>query len=234
MLRRAQEPPLHKKGGQPRKLKSRHFVYKFVEDGNTLKKSDISVILTQYVKNVGYPGDVVSVRPNAGYFEYILTGIGVYDNPENRKKYGADVVQQGKRRSPFIERTMDVFAQTEVEVVMNNIQTWVLEPWHVRVSMAKHGLFVANDSQIVIDAQTEIAGPDEDKENKLFYVTVTIDGEEKVKVRCRLRQWCIDPKRRPKIQPDYHLEEKYLFAEDAEEAEKRRASPDDSNESEKN
>lgn len=225
MLRRALEPPLHKKGAAPRKLKSRHFVYKLVEDGNTLKKSDISVILTKYVKNLGYPGDVVSVRPNAGYYKYILTGIAVYDSPANRKKYGADLVEQGKRRSPFIERTMETFAETDVEVVMNNIQSWVLEPWHVRVSMRKHGIFIANDSQIELPT-TEIAGPDAGKENKLFYVTVTINGEERVKVRCRLRQWCLDPKRRPKVEPDYQLEVNYLFAEDAEEAEKQQAAAD--------
>lgn len=216
------EPPLQVRGKAPKRLKFKHQIYEFVEDGNTLKKSNMNVILTKYVKNLGYPGDIVSVRPNGGYFRFILTGIGVYDNPENRKKYGCDLAQQGKRRSPFVERTMEALAQTDVEIIMNNVQPWVLEPAHVRASMRKLGVIVSDDSQIELP-DAGITGPDSKKENKLFYVEVTINGEEKVKVRCRLRQWCLDPKKRPMAQPDYHLEESYLYAHDAEEAEKRKA-----------
>lgn len=183
----------------------------------------MNIILTKYVKNMGYPGDVVTVRPGRAYYRFILPGIAVFDNAENRAKYGCDLAQQGKRRSPFVERTMDALesSATGIEVIMNNITPWVLDASHIRISMRKYGIFVQNESQIGLP--DGISGPDPGIENKLFYATVTINGEAKVRVRCRLRQWCIDPKKRPRILPDYHLEEEYLFADDAAEAEKRKA-----------
>lgn len=173
------------------------------------------------MKNVGYPGHVISARPNYAYFNYIVTGIGVYDNPENREKYVPQVTET-KKRSPFMQRTMEALEKADVDVILNQLIPWTLEPWHIRAALRKEGIFITNDTQIELPS-VEIAGPNLKNENKLFYVTVTINEEEKVKVRCRLRHWCSDVQKRLKQNPDYKLEEEYIFAEDAVEAEKRKA-----------
>lgn len=49
ILKRKWQPPLHKKGGKPSKLRARHFVYDLVEDTNLSKQPDIKVILNQFV-----------------------------------------------------------------------------------------------------------------------------------------------------------------------------------------
>lgn len=231
ILRRKFPPKLYK-GAKPPQLGGKWAVYEHVDDCNTIRKPNINIILTKYVKNMGYPGDVVSVRPNVGYWHFILPGIAVFDNAENRTKYGCDVAQQGKRRSPFVERTMEALAtsRTDIEVIMNNLTPWVLDASHIRISMRKYGVFVLNESQI--ELPDGISGPDPANENKLFYATVTINGEAKVRVRCRLRQWCLDAKKRPRALPDYHLEEEYLFADDAAEAEKRKAAEAEAEENE--
>lgn len=195
MLKRRWEPRLAKKGFLPRKLKARELVYDFVEDGNTIRKSDISVILTDYVEGIGYKGDLVTTRPNKAYTKLLLTGLAVYDTPENRQKYDTEARLKEERRSPFIDRTVNVFARRLVAVCMNKFEPWVIEPWHIRASMRKAGLYVLNDSQIQLP-KTPITGPDLAKQSKEFYVTVTINKTDKARVRCRLHHVCLDPKKR--------------------------------------
>lgn len=186
---------LHRKGHNPRPLKSKHFVYDLIEDGNTIRKPDVKLILTDYVEGIGFKGDLVTVRPNRGYRELILPGLAVHDNPENREIYGTNVKLLEKRRSPFIERTINVFQKRMVYVTMNKFNEWTLEPWHIRVSMRKAGLYVMNDSQIQLPKEP-ITGPDPAKQGKEFYVTVTVNNEGTAKVRCRLHHFSLDPKQR--------------------------------------
>lgn len=211
---------MSRKGADPERLRAKNHVYEFVEDGNTNKKLPINIILRKYVKNIGYPGDVISLRPNYAYYHYIITGVGVYDNPENREKY-VPIASEVTKRSPFIQRTMETLKQADVDVILNQIVPWTLEPWHVRAALRKVGIFISNDTQIELPS-IEIAGPDLKYENKLFYCTVTINKEEKVKIRCRLRHWCSDIRKRLKPNPDYKQEEEYIFLEDAAEAENRK------------
>lgn len=194
-MKRRWEPHLAKKGHPPRNLKARHFVYDFIEDGNTIKKPDISVILTDYVDGLGYKGDLVTVRPNMAYNKLLLTGLAVYDTPENRVKYNTEARLAEERQSPFIVRTVNVFGRRLVAVCMNKFTPWVVEPWHIRVSMRKAGLYILDDSQIELP-KTPITGPDPAKENKEFFINVTINKTEKARVRCRLHHVCLDPKKR--------------------------------------
>lgn len=195
MLKRRWDPPLAKKGHPPRKLKSRHFVYDLVEDGNVIKKPDIQVILTDYVDGMGYQGDLITVRPNMAYNKLLLTGLAVYDTPENREKYKTEARLAQERRSPFIERTMNVFGRALISVCMNKFTPWVIEPWHIRASMRQRGFYVMNDSQIQLP-KTPITGPDPAKENKEFPVTILINKTEKAQLRCRIHHICVDPKQR--------------------------------------
>jgi large subunit ribosomal protein L9 len=82
-----------------------------------------------------------------------------------------------------------------ISIVMNKDNPWVIEPWHIRSSLRKSGFQVMNDSQIEMPAE-KITGPDLTKQNKEFYVTVTINNCEKARVRCRIHHWSTDPSNR--------------------------------------
>lgn len=192
-------------------------MYNFVENAETLPKPNINVILTKYVNELGYAGDLVSVQPHYAYSKLILPGLAVYDNPENRAKYGTEEKLLQERRSPYIERTIGVFGRRTVSVVMNKLKPWTIEPWHIRASMRKAGLYVLKDSQIELPKE-RISGPDLGKQSKLFFVTVTINNEYKAKVKCQIHHWCSDPKLQIPFDPEYQKEEVYLFPEDEEEA----------------
>lgn len=194
-MRRRFAVPLSKVGHPPRRLRPKHFVYDFVEDGNTIRKPDISLIMTDYVDGLGFKGDLIQARPNSAHAKLLLTGLAVYDTPENREKYGTEQRLSEERRSPFIDRTVNVFGRRLVNVCMNQFNPWVIEPWHIRASMRKAGLYVLDDSQIELP-KTPICGPDLGKEGKDFYVTVTINKTEKAKVRCRIHHVTLDGKKR--------------------------------------
>lgn len=194
-MKRRWEPALSKKGHPSRRLRPRNFVYDFIEDGNTIRKPDISVILTDYIDGVGYKGDLITTRPNKAYTKLLLAGLAVYDTPENREKYDTETRLKEERRSPFIERTVNVFGKKLVAVCMNKTEPWAIEPWHIRASMRKAGLYVLNDSQIELP-KTPITGPDPAKENKEFFVNITINKTVMARVHCRLHHVCLDPKLR--------------------------------------
>lgn len=215
MLKRRWDPPLSKKDHPERRLRGKHFVYDFVEDGNTIRKPDISVILTDYVEGIGYRGDIVTQRPNMAYNNLLLPGLAVYDTPENREKYDTEARLKVERRSPFIERTVNVFGRRLVSVCMNKFEPWVIEPWHIRASMRKAGLYVMNDAQIELP-KTPITGPDLAKQNKEFFVTVTINKTEKARVRCRLHHVCLDPKKREPFVFEYWKQPTELLFPDEE------------------
>lgn len=147
------------------------------------------------MEGLGFSGDIVTVRPNVAYNKLILPGQGVYDTEENREKYNVNLTEQAKRRSPYVERTVNVFERRVIAVCMNKFTPWVIQPWHIRASMRKAGMYVLNDSQIELPKEP-ITGPDPAKQNKEFIATVTINNEEKAKVRCRIHHWSADPKTR--------------------------------------
>lgn len=213
ILKRRWEPHLSAKGKPHRRLKPRHFVYDFVDDTNTIRKPDVSVILTDYVDGIGYRGDLVKTRPNKAYNDLILTGLAVYDTPENRKLYNTEARLNEVRQSPFIKRTITVFGYRLVNVCMNKFKPWIIEPWHVRTSMRKAGLLVQDDAQIEMP-KTPITGPDLEKENKHFYVTVTINQTEKARVRCNIHHVTLDPKQRLPYVPEFWKRGELLFPDD--------------------
>lgn len=202
VLKRRWDPLLSKRGHNQRRLRMRNFVYDFVEDGNVLRKPNINVILTDYVAGIGYSGDLVSVRPIRGYNNLLVTGLAVYDTPENRAKYDTEKRLKEIRRSPFIDRTINAFGSSLVLIGMHKENPWVIEPSHVRVSMRKIGLYVLNDSQIELP-KTPITGPDPAKHGKDFYATITINNAEKGRVRCRIHHVHMDPKKNDPINIEF-------------------------------
>lgn len=200
-------------------MKPRNFVYDLIEDSNIVPKPDIKVILTDYVDSVGHKGDLVSVPPHSAYKNLLLPGLAVYDNPENRKKYDTDTKSQEIRRSPFVQRTINVFQRRLVSVTVNKTNSWTLEPWHVRISMRKAALYVKDDAQIRLPKEP-ICGPDPAKEGKEFFVAVMINGEVEAHVRCRIHHYTSDPKERaPYVSEHWKQPAELLFPNDPEQLE---------------
>lgn len=78
---------MSKKGGPPKKLRTRNYLYELVKDTNCDKQANIDLILTSYVDGLGNVGDRVSVKSYQAYDQLLLPGLAVYATPENLEKY---------------------------------------------------------------------------------------------------------------------------------------------------
>lgn len=207
--------PMHKVGGKPKRLKQRHYIYDLVKNTDIEKKPQIQMILTQYVEGLGDRGDKVSMSPLRAYNKLLLTGLGVYLTPENIKKYDVENDNRGTTSfsSPYVPRTMSILKQYLLNVVMSLDTPWTLEKWHVRSAFRKAGIYL-NDDTITMP-QREIKGPNLEIENKEFYVTVTINKQEQVKVRCRIHHWTNDKTVELPFIPEFYLKQsEAIFPED--------------------
>lgn len=158
----------------------------------------------------------MSVSPYFAYNKLLLPGHAVYKTPENIAKYepSEEIKTKQFRSSPYVERTVSEFQKQGVVVVMSKSNPWVIQPWHIRVSMRQAGLYVLKDSSIELPKEP-ITGPDPSKDQKDFYVTVTINNLEKAKVRCRIFHWSNEPRARTVIDPDFwQLPPELLFPDD--------------------
>lgn len=81
-----------------------------------------------------------------------------------------------------------------VGVVMNKDQPWTLEPWHIRVSLRKMGVYI-REQDIQLPA-TKISGPNLDIQNKEFEVEITVSEQERATVKCRIHHWSTDVRER--------------------------------------
>jgi large subunit ribosomal protein L9 len=97
-------------------------------------------------------------------------------------------------------------------IVMNKDQPWVIEPWHIRASLRKCGYHILSDDAIELPEE-KISGPDLQKQNKEFTVTVTINKMEKAKVKCRIHHWSTNPSDRLPYNYEHWLQDaEPLFA----------------------
>lgn len=165
---------------------AKHYVYELVEDTNVRRKPDLEVILTTYVESLGNKGDRVSMRPNAAYTQLLLPGLAVYPTPENCERFKKDDDADAKEQfsSPYVERTMNLLSQRVIAVTLSDRNPWVVEKWHVRACLRKSGFHVPDEAISLPDK--EISGPNPEIEGKEFFVKVTINNKEEVKVRCRI------------------------------------------------
>ncbi|XP_029881344.1 39S ribosomal protein L9, mitochondrial isoform X2 [Aquila chrysaetos chrysaetos] len=90
--------PLSKEGRQPRLHPRRHRIYRLLEDTKHLPKTNLELILTQSVENLGNRGDMVSVKKSVGRNKLLPQGLAVYASPENRKMFEEEkkLRQEGK------------------------------------------------------------------------------------------------------------------------------------------
>ncbi|XP_015511346.1 large ribosomal subunit protein bL9m [Neodiprion pinetum] len=211
ILKRRTPPGLAKKNGPSKVLRGRHFVYELVEDTNVRKKPDLQLILTSYVEGLGNKGDLVTVPRNKGYTKLLLPRLATYATPENIDKTKAAADDQVSRySSPYVERTINVLSTRTLPVLMSNTNPWVLEKWHIRTWLRRSGFHLQDESITLPDKP--ISGPNPAMEGKDFYITVTINKKEQVKVRCRLFQ--IDKKNFTVPEEYYKNTAEPIFPED--------------------
>ncbi|CRK88334.1 CLUMA_CG002113, isoform A [Clunio marinus] len=194
ILKRKYPMLLNKKNLPPRPLRARDYVYDLIEDTNVKKHPDVEVILTSYVSGIGKKGDIVKVSPSYAYNKLLLPGLAAYVTPQTVEKYVNldDSVKEETYSSPFALRTMNMIQNKVFSIVMNQTHPWVIEPWHIRVSLRKAGFNILHDSSIELPKE-KITGPDLTIQNKGFSVVVTINNTEKVEVKCKIHHWTRDP-----------------------------------------
>lgn len=186
-MKRRWPPGLHKIGGRPKDLRGRHYVYDLVRDTNLDKQPDLRLVLTSYVAGVGKKGDEVLVRPQFGYNHLLLPGYAVYSAAGIAPLTKATQTTSDEYSSPHVQRTMNKLGSMLLNVVMNKDVPWTLEKWHLRVAFRKAGYHMP-DEAITLPEQP-VSGPDLSLQGKHFYVTVKINQQEQVRVKCCIHHW---------------------------------------------
>lgn len=226
ILRRKYPVPLVKKTVDTDKWKlkrRRDRTYEVEQYTEIIPEGEIKVILTAYVEGLGEKNDVVSVKRTYAYNKLLLLGLAEYATPEALENLELDKsktkeskkVEERLYSGIHVQRTMNVLSSLIIGITMNKENKWVIEPWHVRAAFRKAGVHLKEDC---IELPKErIEGPDMNLEGKEFFVTVTINKKEKVKVRCRIHHWSTDIIHRlPNVPFHWTLPAEPLFENEAE------------------
>ncbi|XP_018364538.1 PREDICTED: 39S ribosomal protein L9, mitochondrial [Trachymyrmex cornetzi] len=215
ILKRRNPVPLHKKNSKPHRLRTRHFIYDLVEDTNVKKKEPLDLILTQYVAGFGNVGTRVSLHPTTAYSKLLLPKLADYATPENIEKYTKLAVdQEGDKpfSSSSVEKTMKYLSRKRISIVMSKDVPWTLEKWHIKANFRKAGIYLPEDS--ITMPVKPISGPNLDLQGKEFYVTITINNREQVKVRCNLHHWTPESSSQIYVSEFWKLPADPIFPED--------------------
>lgn len=171
----------------PADLREDQNLYEVVSK-NIRKRPDVSVILLDHVEGLGVAGDIVSVRPGKARWELILPKRAVYKSAFNLEYY-KDLIGQKQKVGPssaIVTYTQKEFENTVFNLCMSAETPWTVEKWHVRACLRRSGV-VAPDDAIEMPEEP-ITGPDPKKNDKVFVVYITINGQERSPVRILLTQ----------------------------------------------
>jgi len=142
------------------------------------------VFLTEYVPDLGRPGEVVHLEDHVAR-KLIVCKSGLYATPENMEsvtvKLGDDAYS-----SKFVGTTIALLSKTVIKIPMNVEEPWTLEPWHVRTAFRLTGIQVPETA--IKMPQDPVSGPLKPKEKCEFKVEVTINNKELVEVQCQVVQ----------------------------------------------
>ncbi|CAL1675200.1 unnamed protein product [Lasius platythorax] len=215
ILKRRIPAPLYPKKGKPSRLRTRYFVYELVEDMNVRRKELLDLILTQYVAGLGNAGTRITMHPAKAYPKLLLPKLADYATPENIEKYTKLAVDQ-QDKTPFssatVERTMKYLSTRRIAIFMSKDVPWTLEKWHIKAGFREFGIFVPEDTITI--PEKSISGPNLDIEGKEFYITLTINNREQVKVRCCVHHWTSDMAARIFVDELWKLPAEPIFPED--------------------
>ncbi|XP_018315896.1 39S ribosomal protein L9, mitochondrial [Mycetomoellerius zeteki] len=215
ILKRRNPVPLHKKNSKPHRLRSRNFIYDLVEDTNVKKKEPLDLILTQYVAGLGNVGTRVSLHPALAYPKLLLPKLADYATPENIEKYKKLAIDQENDKpfsSSLVEKTMKYLSHKRMSIVMSKDVPWTLEKWHIKANFRKAGIYLPEDT--ITMPEKPISGPNLDLQGKEFYVTITINNREQVKVRCCLHHWTSESSSQLRVNEFWKLPTDPIFPED--------------------
>ncbi|XP_014228939.1 39S ribosomal protein L9, mitochondrial [Trichogramma pretiosum] len=214
ILKRVYPIRLHKKGSGGRRLEKKDFIYKRV-DGDKKKQAPLSIILTQYVEGVGEKGDKVNMKRQKAYTHFLLPGLAVYASPENMKKYYIEQDDEKTNSSLYAPNAVKVLSRCCLIVNLSVDNPWTIEKWHIRANFRKMNVFVTDDA--ITLPEKPISGPNLDYEGKEFYITLTINKTETVKVRCKIHHdTFIYSKELPLVPEYWKIPGKAIFEEDQE------------------
>ncbi|XP_011689837.1 PREDICTED: 39S ribosomal protein L9, mitochondrial [Wasmannia auropunctata] len=215
ILKRKAPTSLHKKNSKPHRLRTRHYIYDLVEDTNVRRKEPLDLILTQYVAGLGNVGTRVQMHPKPAYETLLLPKLADYATPENVEKYTKLATSQGGD-TPFssatVEKTMKYLSRKRISIMMSKDVPWTLEKWHVRANLRKAGILVPEDA--IAMPERPISGPNLDLQGKEFYVTLTINNREQVKLRCMVHHWTSDTSAQIRTEEFWKQPGEPIFPED--------------------
>lgn len=163
----------------------------------------VKVILLRDVDDYGVKGQIVNFPSIDVNRDLILPGLAVYHNEENLERYSNIIIpEETKMNSSESARVLaNLWTKRVLDVCMHMDNPWTIEPWHIKASLRKHRTWISSD-KISIPGGT-ITGPDLSLENKEFISIITINGFEKVKVRCRIHHLSTDPDRAIRLESWY-------------------------------
>ncbi|XP_043273299.1 39S ribosomal protein L9, mitochondrial [Venturia canescens] len=216
ILRRKYPLKLHHKDGKPQRFRSKNWIYELVEDTNLRPVKPINVILTSYVPNIGNIGEKLTMKPHAAYNKLLLPGLAVYETPENLTLY-KEAIEKAQSEMPewsskWAPRTRDILSTLLLSVIVSKDNSWTLQKFHIRAAFRKINIHVPDHA--ITMPKYEITGPDLDKQNKEFYVVVTINNREKVNVRCRLHHFTTKENEKLPYNDYWKKSEPAIFHED--------------------
>jgi large subunit ribosomal protein L9 len=162
-------------------------LYEVVGKEDHKKRPDLKVILLDYVEGLGVAGQVVGVRPGRMRWDLLPTGKAAYASPQNMTIYKELLENSDKTKtgpsSAISTKTAQKLESKVFCCTMNNKNSWVIEKWHLRVVFRKAGLIVPEEA--IELPKTPIKGPDVGNlQDKMFLAFVTINGHERVPVKC--------------------------------------------------
>ncbi|CAH1789185.1 unnamed protein product [Owenia fusiformis] len=164
------------------RYKAKHFVYDLIEDTNQQPRPPIEVILTENVDGIGLKGDVVTVKRSVFRNQLFPLGQATYASPENlaeneREKSSSGYKEQTE--SIYTAMTLRQLGGMFLAVPMNIDHEWALNKKHIKVAFRKIGAVVPEEA-ITLPEEPITSITD------AFYVTVTVNGCQKVEVKTML------------------------------------------------
>lgn len=166
----------------------RYMRYEVVEETDT-EAQNIKVILLKSMEDFGLRGQILTMNAVKARQDLLLPKLATYASPENLKKYKDIVIPEDSvsYSSEEVRKSLPAISKLCVPVLMNNLNSWTVEPWHVKVALRKVGLNA--DKECIHLPQQPISGPNEDYEGKEFCVHLKLNEFEMVPIRCVLFHW---------------------------------------------
>jgi len=180
-------------------LRQKHFIYDTIENNHTKAQPTFPIVLRKYVEDIGQPGEIVTLKEGQARF-LIMTNKAAYPTPSNLERFASKDGQK-TYSSKYVKTTLNGLRKAVLSVTMSQDNPWTLEPWHLRCAFRNSGFYVPISA--ITMPKHVISGPDMSIQGKEFYITVTINNQEKATVRCRIHHWATNIKERIPVRKDY-------------------------------